>query len=560
MNVWALLLVFLAVLVIQAEGSKRKKTMPKSRGLMKNGFKKRVQKEKEIERDPALKRDEDEYSLSRFQGAINDVKRIVQEKFKERASVRSIRWITKLEREWDAQELEERKARAKALDTVKKNIIALGDGADDSNKAIKGVLSLVEGAASLAGPLGELVSVGAMFVSSFLSMFGHTKKPKPMAVIVREQINAALEEFLEEVISNEAEAAVMAFRSAKGYVDALGQDNDKIPDDDVDALASNVPAREGISIMSKLFNFIEDMIEDNRPKDARKCFRYLELYLRLATLRKMILMQVVSLIPETRNITAQGYIGSMNVILDETEYMLNFLHDLSLQSKLMPYFDGDRYFQTAAYLKIELNLERPNPFPGLHCIDPDDTYSFGWVKQDGLNPPMLHPIATITPKRCSWKIIAHGNDQFSIVNKYDCPNDAWCDSLLSIDPRPGKKTIVGLEKEDPVIWAILKNPRSQEDKYFIVSSILCGENCRKFLNFETERFRVLNAASTNRDQEVPFIVGVLDTQPKYTFKIYKAPEHDVTSSNTTKSTSKARPGDTDWVTSEALKRDLLGVN
>lgn len=405
------------------------------------------------------------YPVSRFQGAINEVKTIVQDKFKERASVRSMRWISKLEREWDSQDLEERRARARALETVKNNIIALGDGADDPNKAIKGVLSLVEGAASLAGPLGEIVGVGAMFISSFLGMFGHTKKPKPMAAIVREQINAALEEFLEEVISNEAEAAVMAFRSAKGYVDALGQDNDKIPDDDVDALASNVPAREGISIMSKLSAFIEDMIEDNRPRDARKCFRYLELYLRLATLRKMILTQVVSLIPETRNITAQGYIGSMNVILDETEYMLNFLHDFSLNSKLMAYFDGDRYPQTAAYLRIELNIERSDPFPGLHCIDPDDDYSLGWVKQDNLSPPMVHPIATITQKRCSWKIVHHGNNQFSIVNKHNCPNDAWCDSLLSIDPRPGKKTIVGLEKEDPVIWAILKNPRSQEDKY-----------------------------------------------------------------------------------------------
>jgi hypothetical protein len=150
------------------------------------------------------------YPVESSKDSVKELEKAVVEKFKATAAVRPLRWISKLKKGWDNQRLEERLARATALIAVVDNIGAISN-ADYPAKAIQGILNLIGSIRQLAGPTGQIINTATMFISSILNLFGETKKPKPFSMIVREQIDEALEAFYEKIFDDEAESLLRFF-------------------------------------------------------------------------------------------------------------------------------------------------------------------------------------------------------------------------------------------------------------------------------------------------------------------------------------------------------------
>lgn len=63
-------------------------------------------------------------------------------------------------------------------------------------------------------------------------------------------------------------------------------------------------------------------------------------------------------------------------------------------------------------------------------------------------------LATRNNDNCYWKVVPHGNNLFSIVNKKGCDNNAdHCGSILSFDV-DGDNAWVNLESSDGLMWEI----------------------------------------------------------------------------------------------------------
>ena len=56
-----------------------------------------------------------------------------------------------------------------------------------------------------------------------------------------------------------------------------------------------------------------------------------------------------------------------------------------------------------------------------------------------------------------WKLVPHGNNLFSIVNRYECPNNDLCDALLTWT-KHGGTYFVTIEHADPALWEITRRP------------------------------------------------------------------------------------------------------
>ena len=224
--------------------------------------------------------------------------------------------------------------------------------------------------AALAGPKGQILSVALSFVSGFLSLFGvGGPKKKSIGQIVREEINDAFDKFYEKDLKNQAQGMARTFQISKAYVDRLAQSGQPLTLHEAGSLERNVPLYVGLPFMGKLASEIHSLLQTNKPGDAKKTLRYVELYTKMATLKDMILQEVAALLPVELERNRQALLAAQESLRDQQKEQIGFLREGITGKVVLNYFDPEEHPVTDLYLTKVLKLpDYDRSLAGIWCL------------------------------------------------------------------------------------------------------------------------------------------------------------------------------------------------
>ena len=251
--------------------------------------------------------------------------------------------------------------------------------------------------AALAGPKGQILSVALSFVSGFLSLFGvGGPKKKSIGQIVREEINDTFDKFYEKYLKNQAQGMARTFQISKAYVDRLAQSGQPLTLHDAGSLERNVPLYVGLPFMGKLASEIHSLLQTNKPGDAKKTLRYIELYTKMAILKDMILQEVAALLPVELERNRQALLAAQESLRDQQKEQIGFLRKGITGKVALNYFDPDEHPFTDLYLTKVLKLpDYDRSLAGIWCLKPVATkgsiLSLPWMKKKSRLMKNGHP-------------------------------------------------------------------------------------------------------------------------------------------------------------------------
>lgn len=358
---------------------------------------------------------------------------------------------------------DERKSISDTLGVVASNIEKLGDAGSNPVGAVQGALYIVGAISTFFGPAGQLASIGLSFVSSLLGLFGKGPKPKPMADIVREQIDEALDEYRYQELTDKAGGLITAYSGTKAYLDgAVGN----LSIAEIGNANTNVPIYLGIEFIGELTTVIKRMFKTSKASDAHKCIKYCELFAQIAGLKEMLLTQLIALHGDKLRNSVSMLMSYLIDFREAAKVLLKPLFKADFGQKILPYFDPDISVVTDTYATAVLDLGKyDRSRAGMYCLTTpfhNQALDLVWSTAKSRFHVNGKPYATTaanSDNNCYWKLVPHGNNLFSIVNKKGCdatPPAAWCGSLLSFDIVDDRGR-VDLEATGGIMWEILGN-------------------------------------------------------------------------------------------------------
>ena len=362
---------------------------------------------------------------------------------------------------WQAKPFAEKAFVVNALGAAARNLGAFANAKKDPMGAVVGAVNIVASFAGILGPSGMIISVGLSFLSGVLSLFGKKgSKPKSVGQIVEEKITEALDDYYDQSLSDEAQGSIYAMRHSKAFLDGVSSYGEVLSDIEAVSLSTHVPVYKGVRFMGKLSAVIGRLVENNQPKDAKRCLKYIELYSTMATMKTMILQELASLLPDSHKNIRVGIYANLRSLQGAQKRLLSFLFEGDPKNKIMPYFDPDSNPVTNAYMLKVLKVDDyERSLAGTYCIRPARGYSRNWnlawsTKDERLSEDRPYVTVLSRGSNCYWKIVPHGKDLYSIVNTNRCPHDEYCGALLSYDEPEKGETRVTIDLEDPVLWKI----------------------------------------------------------------------------------------------------------
>lgn len=364
---------------------------------------------------------------------------------------------------WDAQRVRERQRRRKALTVVEANIEAIRNMAQDRTAAYLAVLNMLDRLKQMTPSNGHITSIPAMFTATCMALFGEQAKleswiPKEIEIFRNKYPQSNHIRHDHHFITGTAKT----YSRLQNYTSHLGQMHNKIDKYEANTLASNT---------STLFNSGTDPIktlslviislktfDDLDAAEAKKYMSNVELYAKLVIIREMIFYFALSLMPENNPsaINRVLYQLRMSRVNSRARMEPIYVHS-SRRSKLMAYYDGQVYKVTNAYIDIQAGRPRLDTFPGFSCIKVQRDF-WKWSKLPMKKDPYISSYDG-TGAPCRWRIVSHGQNLYSIVNKYDCPNGPWCDAMWSFDLKGSNNPIITIKKNNAILWEIQKNPQ-----------------------------------------------------------------------------------------------------
>lgn len=366
--------------------------------------------------------------------------------------------LKELQTQW-LQTPEKRRGKiVEALNTAAGKLEKFANAGKDPVGAIRGAVEIIATFSSLAGPHGQVIGVVLNFISGFLSLFGKGTSPKPVSEVVREEI----EKWYSRDLSNQAEGAIFAFEKSKAFLNGVAKSGNQLSDSETTSLSAHVPVYSGVAFMGTLATEIRNILRDNKVGEAKKCLKYIELYVRLAILKDVILQQMAALISDSQKNIRNGVSEIQNSLRTSAKALFKFLYESKIGNNVVPYFDPDKYELTDAYLSEVLEIESyDRSMAGRYFFAvrvESNTGKLGY----GADSPFVgedeRAAIIMFRSNFSWKLVPHGNDLFSIVNRYKCPNNDLCDALLTWTESRGSGYYVTIEHEDPALWEITKRP------------------------------------------------------------------------------------------------------
>ena len=361
---------------------------------------------------------------------------------------------------WNEIEYGDRSTVVGTLQSAADNIGAFANAGEDPVGAIQGGLNMIAQIASLAGPQGQIISVLLSFVSGFLSLFGAATEEKSVGDIVREQIDEALEEYHDKQLTNSAEGAIDNLEVSKAYVDTLAQLGLTLTVPQAHSLESNIPMGDGLKFMGELASNIRSLVRAKERSGAKKVLKYIELYIKMAVMKDIILLEMVALLPDELEPNRQATLNAQKTLRRQQKNLLKFLYESDVTNIIIAYFDPEIYPLTDAYLSTVLKVRNyDRSLAGTWCLTPSlaRRVPLTYDTEQSLMVSNGHPYVTLRNDGCFWKLVPHGNDLFTIVNTHNCPDSEYCGQYLSFDIISGQRNRV-VVKRQMIFWEIKGGP------------------------------------------------------------------------------------------------------
>ena len=363
---------------------------------------------------------------------------------------------------WNEIEYGDRSTVVGTLQSAADNIGAFANAEEDPVGAIQGGLNMIAQIASLAGPQGQIISVLLSFVSGFLSLFGAATEEKSVGDIVREQIDEALEEYHDKQLTNSAEGAIDNLEVSKAYVDTLAQLGLTLTVPQAHSLESNIPMGDGLKFMGELASNIRSLVRAKERSGAKKVLKYIELYIKMAVMKDIILLEMVALLPDELEPNRQATLNAQKTLRRQQKNLLKFLYESDVTNIIIAHFDPEIYPLTDAYLSTVLKVRNyDRSLAGTWCLTPnlngERRVPLTYDTEQSLMVSKGHPYVTLRNDGCFWKLVPHGNDLFTIVNTHNCPDSEYCGQYLSFDIISGHRNRV-VVKSQMIFWEIKGGP------------------------------------------------------------------------------------------------------
>lgn len=374
------------------------------------------------------------------------------------------RGLSGLKEKWSNLDDDKRDGISSTLEVISNNIQKFADAKDKPIEAIQGAIEILASIASNFGPKGQLASMGLGFVSALLGLFGKGAKSETTEELVRKQIDEALAKYRDHELTVNAQATTQALALAKGYLDGAASLGRQLNMDEVKLATSMIaPVRLGIEFTGRLYYEIIGMLDKDSIDDAHKCFKYTELYSKIVVIRLMILTQYLSMTAGMENIEAnyRGVLGARSIMQKGAQILLEKLYKINFSAKILPYFDPDVNPATDSLARFMFGIgKHDGALSGYYCIQHGHV-DMGWSRQQTAftlsGNPYTALYETNSNDHCYWKIVPHGSNIYSIVNKYNCKKGhQFCGAMLSWD-KNNQYQYVSIDHKDPVLWEINGN-------------------------------------------------------------------------------------------------------
>lgn len=369
--------------------------------------------------------------------------------------------LSGLKAKWKKLDNDERKGISLTVGVISTNVQKFASAQDNPVGAIQGAVEIIASVASNFGPMGQLVSMGLGFVSSLLGLFGKGPKPTPLSEVVRKQIDEALGKYRDHELTTKAKGLITALGESKAYLDGFASSGKQMNKGDVTLASTRVPVKEGGLFIGRLYHEIVGMLDKDNPDDAHKCLKYIELYVQIVVIRDMILTQYISMSSASDELKGDvlGLIGMRQMMRDGAKIVLQKLYKVRYDARILVYFDPDVNAATDSLARSMFNIGKyDRSLSGYCCLQYSNGKDLSWDRSWDQYKVGGKPFTMgygASNNNCFWKLVPHGWNLYSIVNKYKCKEGyAWCGSMLSWDGASSSKQYVTIDHKDPVLWEI----------------------------------------------------------------------------------------------------------
>lgn len=136
------------------------------------------------------------------------------------------------------------------------------------------------------------------------------------------------------------------------------------------------------------------------------------------------------------------------------------MYESEIGSSIVPYFDPDKYELTDAYMSEVLEIENyDRSMAGEYFVNVRVGSSFARLGYESAVPLVNDEdrgADLMSEGNFYWKLVPHGKNLFSIVNRYNChASDGLCDAMLTWTESHGLYRVT-IKHEDPALWEITR--------------------------------------------------------------------------------------------------------
>lgn len=210
--------------------------------------------------------------------------------------------------------------------------------------------------------------------------------------------------------------------------------------------------------LSVLTKRIEKRFRENQAHYAHDSIKLCDEYTKYAAIKVICFTRLMLLTPRK----TQPFLDMkthLDGLLEEGKKVLGSFYNTDLSSKILPYFDPDNNKVIDTYATSILKLEKyDRSLAGMYCLKISGK-DFVWSTQNSYLLSEGKPYTKVVQPNdanCYWKLVPHGKNLFSIVNKKGCETeDARCDWMLSWTMDYNyDQAFVNIDPSDPVLWEI----------------------------------------------------------------------------------------------------------
>lgn len=354
------------------------------------------------------------------------------------------------------------------VDAVSSSIETMGGAVEgitssDALSIVGGTMEMLSAITALIPIYGQIASTVFGLVSSIIGAIGGSDD---VGSIVRREIETALNNYEDSELRADAEGTMRVYRVSQAYLGSL-EENGQINDNDVSALAANVPVHSGVQFLGKLSTKIKENAAKSDSVQVKRAAEYTQLYVILAVMRSAILWEMYSIARE-----APDSVWTANAIkrvaLSEENHDKDFLTFLTapVYSKAIffAYFNISEWPVTKRYMfKLGLGFERYYYLPTLkRYIKPKEWTNWYMVLDSGPAGIMLGTTLLNDQSRYIFQTISAENNIFYIRSA------KWPTWYVIMSNTPeGFCKASGSTPGDEGKWKAIRF----DDGYFLLSSI-----------------------------------------------------------------------------------------